>query len=133
MMVQASALSMSALDPLGLMARRKDLPDDLACFLQQQKQRQARLETTMRSFPSTGDMAAADAAAADKIQDQKKKRSTHEVSHAAAPGPAATQQTHGCRVLSRYQQSANGNDCKMQQYNHCFCPPVSCIYDLTLD
>lgn len=57
---------------LSSVSKRKDLPDDLACFLQQQKQRQARLETTMRSFPSTGDMEQ------DKM-DQKKKRSTHEV------------------------------------------------------
>ena len=57
---------------MSTVSRRKDLPDDLACFLQQQKQRQARLETTMRSFPSTGDMEQ------DKL-DQKKKRNTHEV------------------------------------------------------
>ena len=58
-----------------MMSRRKDLPDDLACFLQQQKQRQARLETTMRSFPSTGDIEQ------DKIADQKKRRNTHEVNN----------------------------------------------------
>ena len=40
----------------GLMARKAELPDDLACFLQQQKQRQARLETTMRSFPTSMDV-----------------------------------------------------------------------------
>ena len=55
-----------------ILSCRKDLPDDLACFLQQQKQRQARLETTMRSFPST-----------DMEQDKadfKKKRNAHEAS-----------------------------------------------------
>ena len=55
-----------------MLSRRKDLPDNLACFLQQQKQRQARLETTMRSFPSTGDHDH------DKF-DQKKKKNQHEV------------------------------------------------------
>ena len=56
-----------------MLSRRKDLPEDLACFLQQQKQRQARLETTMRSFPSTEDMEQ------DKNSEFKKKRNTHEV------------------------------------------------------
>merc|ERR1711863_189811 len=58
------------------MSRRKDLPDDLACFLQQQKQRQARQETTMRSFPSRGDMDI------EKLEARKKKN-IHEdpVSH----------------------------------------------------
>jgi len=58
---------------LEMMSRRKDLPDDLACFLQQQKQRQARLETTMRSFPSRGDMDI------EKLEARKKKN-IHEVS-----------------------------------------------------
>ena len=40
----------------GLLSRRKEIPEDLACFLQQQKQRQARLETTMRSFPTQLDV-----------------------------------------------------------------------------
>jgi len=51
-----------------------ELPDDLACFLQQQKQRQARLETTMRSFPSSSsevDVEKQDFAI-------KRKRTTHE-------------------------------------------------------
>ena len=72
---QTTALNSGTMDGGGFLSsvsKRKDLPDDLACFLQQQKQRQARLETTMRSFPSTGDMEQ------DKM-DQKKKRSTHEV------------------------------------------------------
>ena len=38
----------------GLMARKAELPDDLACFLQQQ--RQARMKTTMRSFPTSMDV-----------------------------------------------------------------------------
>ena len=58
---------------LDLMARRKDLSDDVAYFLQQQKQRQARLETTMRSFPSRGDMDM------EKLE-AKKKKNIHEVS-----------------------------------------------------
>mgnify|MGYP001432464571 FL=1 len=59
----------------GMLSRRKEIPDDLACFLQQQKQRQARQETTMRSFPTSGDIDQ------DKIAlDQKKKRHQHEVS-----------------------------------------------------
>ena len=58
----------------GMLSRRKEIPDDLACFLQQQKQRQARQETTMRSFPTSGDIDQ------DKIAlDQKKKRHQHEV------------------------------------------------------
>ena len=65
---QSSSLNLS----LDLMSRRKDLPDDLACFLQQQKQRQARLETTMRSFPSRGDMDM------EKLE-AKKKKNIHEV------------------------------------------------------
>ena len=58
----------------GMLSKRADLPDDLACFLQQQKQRQARLETTMRSFPSSLDteMEKQDMAG-------KRKRNTHEV------------------------------------------------------
>jgi len=58
----------------GLMSKKRpDLPDDLACFLQQQKQRQARLETTMRSFPANmeGEMEKQELA-------NKKKRTTHE-------------------------------------------------------
>jgi len=49
------------------------LPDDLACFLQQQKQRQARMETTMRSFPSQSEMD-------QEKQDLnlKRRRTTHE-------------------------------------------------------
>ena len=66
---QSSSINMS----LDLMSRRKDLPDDLACFLQQQKQRQARQETTMRSFPSRGDMDM------EKLE-AKKKKNIHEVS-----------------------------------------------------
>ena len=66
---QSSSINLS----LDLMSRRKDLPDDLACFLQQQKQRQARLETTMRSFPSRGDMDL------EKLE-AKKKKNIHEVS-----------------------------------------------------
>ena len=62
---------------LDLMSRRKDLPDDLACFLQQQKQRQARLETTMRSFPSRGDMDI------EKLE-AKKKKNLHEVSRSVS-------------------------------------------------
>jgi len=57
----------------GLLSKRAELPDDLACFLQQQKQRQARLETTMRSFPSSMEA---------EIEKQeiasKRKRNTHE-------------------------------------------------------
>jgi len=69
---KSSSINMS----LDLMSRRKDLPDDLACFLQQQKQRQARQETTMRSFPSRGDMDM------EKLE-AKKKKNIHEdpVSH----------------------------------------------------
>merc|ERR1712088_1077951 len=69
---KSSSINMS----LDLMSRRKDLPDDLACFLQQQKQRQARQETTMRSFPSRGDMDM------EKLE-AKKKKNLHEdpVSH----------------------------------------------------
>ena len=68
-------LSLSASTMDGMLSRRKDIPDDLACFLQQQKQRQARQETTMRSFPTSGDMDQ------DKMAlDQKKKRHQHEVS-----------------------------------------------------
>lgn len=66
--MKSSSLNLS----LDLMSRRKDLPDDLACFLQQQKQRQARLETTMRSFPSRGDMDM------EKLE-AKKKKNIHEV------------------------------------------------------
>merc|ERR1712038_649527 len=62
---------------LDLMSQRKDLPDDLACFLQQQKQRQARLETTMRSFPSRGDMDI------EKME-AKKKKNLHEVSRSVS-------------------------------------------------
>jgi hypothetical protein len=58
----------------GLLSKQTDLPDDLACFLQQQKQRQARLETTMRSFPTSMEA---------EIEKQeiasKRKRNTHEV------------------------------------------------------
>jgi len=56
-----------------MIARKGELPDDLACFLQQQKQRQARMETTMRSFPSSMDVEM------DK-QDMvmKRKRNAHE-------------------------------------------------------
>jgi len=57
----------------GLLSKRTDLPDDLACFLQQQKQRQARLETTMRSFPTSLE---------NDVEKQelacKRKRNTHE-------------------------------------------------------
>ena len=70
---QSSSINMS----LDLMSRRKDLPDDLACFLQQQKQRQARLETTMRSFPSRGDMDI------EKLE-AKKKKNLHEVSRSVS-------------------------------------------------
>merc|ERR1719290_904387 len=57
-----------------LMSQRQvDLPDDLACFLQQQKQRQARLETTMRSFPSS-----MEAELEKQEMAGKRKRSTHE-------------------------------------------------------
>ena len=57
------------------MARKAELPDDLACFLQHQKQRQARLETTMRSFPSQVELEMEKRELAIK-----RKRSTHEVS-----------------------------------------------------
>lgn len=67
-----ATLNQSTMDDM--LSRRKDLPDDLACFLQQQKQRQARLETTMRSFPSTGSTGDIDH---DKF-DQKKKKNPHE-------------------------------------------------------
>jgi len=57
----------------GLLSKRAELPDDLACFLQQQKQRQARLETTMRSFPSSME------AEMEKQEiASKRKRNTHE-------------------------------------------------------
>ena len=58
------------------MARKGDLPDDLACFLQQQKQRQARLETTMRSFPTSAEVEIEKAELANK-----RKRVAHEVSN----------------------------------------------------
>ena len=58
----------------GLLSKRAELPDDLACFLQQQKQRQARMETTMRSFPNSME---------SEMEKQemvsKRKRNTHEV------------------------------------------------------
>ena len=59
-----------------MMARKGDLPDDLACFLQQQKQRQARLETTMRSFPTSAEVEIEKAELANK-----RKRVAHEVSN----------------------------------------------------
>jgi len=58
-----------------MMNRKGELPDDLACFLQQQKQRQARLETTMRSFPSSADVARE---AELEKQELKRKRTAHE-------------------------------------------------------
>jgi len=57
----------------GLLSKRTDLPDDLACFLNQQKQRQARLETTMRSFPTS-----LEAELEKQEMAGKRKRNTHE-------------------------------------------------------
>jgi len=57
----------------GLLSKRAELPDDLACFLQQQKQRQARLETTMRSFPTS-----MEAEIEKQEMASKRKRNTHE-------------------------------------------------------
>ena len=59
------------------MARKAELPDDLACFLQRQKQRQAQQETTMRSFPSQVEMEME-----KREMAIKRKRSAHEVSKA---------------------------------------------------
>jgi len=61
-----------------MMTRKGELPDDLACFLQQQKQRQARLETTMRSFPSSAEVAR-EAELEKQELAMKRKRSAHEV------------------------------------------------------
>jgi len=60
-----------------MMTRKGELPDDLACFLQQQKQRQARLETTMRSFPSSAEVAR-EAELEKQELAMKRKRSAHE-------------------------------------------------------
>jgi len=57
----------------GLLSKRAELPDDLACFLQQQKQRQARMETTMRSFPNSME---SEMEKQDMVS--KRKRNTHE-------------------------------------------------------
>jgi len=57
----------------GLLSKRAELPDDLACFLQQQKQRQARMETTMRSFPNSMEN---DLEKQEMVS--KRKRNTHE-------------------------------------------------------
>ena len=75
---------------LDLMSQRKDLPDDLACFLQQQKQRQARLETTMRSFPSRGDMDI------EKME-AKKKKNLHEVSQCDQ-----TRDVYSVKIINNY-------------------------------
>jgi len=68
-----SSMSEMDLKVEAMMARKGDLPDDLACFLQQQKQRQARLETTMRSFPTSAEVEIEKADLASK-----RKRVAHE-------------------------------------------------------
>ena len=86
---------------LDLMSQRKDLPDDLACFLQQQKQRQARLETTMRSFPSRGDMDI------EKME-AKKKKNIHEVSESPSD---LTRDVETAKVINSNQKVKSEDNC----------------------
>ena len=102
-----------------MLSKRADLPDDLACFLQQQKQRQARLETTMRSFPSSLDteMEKQDMAG-------KRKRNTHEVG------------SHKILVQSpthiNYINSENNHSCQIFQF-FSYTYIYHCTFCLTFD